>query len=355
MTGHETQDDLLLYALGQLPREAAVRIQNHVSLCSECQEQLHAALAGLGGLGMSATVSPPSHIRGQLMAKVRVAGVEQRRVRRHSRLIWVPVFVSVLLALVLIWRWRDSLLQKNRLAASVAREAALISQLEDLRKKLAESSAGEGSAVSQSQKLRQQLGTSKARESGATAQGEVLQQQLMQSEARESRAATQIKALQQQLGASEARERTTSTNVEALRQQLAASKAQENSFAAQVDALRKAFASPDSRQFPMIQVNSRPLPEGKTIYRAREGTLVFIGSHLKSPPAGKAYVLWLLPASGGPPIAAGTFKPDRAGNASLLVPHLPAAVEANGFAITIEDETGSAKPTPPFLLTSTPS
>lgn len=334
MTGHETQDDLLLYALGQLPREAAVRIQNHVSLCSECQEQLHAALAGLGGLGMSATVSPPSHIRGQLMAKVRVAGVEQRRVRRHSRLIWVPVFVSVLLALVLIWRWRDSLLQKNRLAASVAREAALISQLEDLRKKLAESSAGEGSAVSQSQKLRQQLGTSKARESGATAQGEVLQQQL---------------------GASEARERTTSTNVEALRQQLAASKAQENSFAAQVDALRKAFASPDSRQFPMIQVNSRPLPEGKTIYRAREGTLVFIGSHLKSPPAGKAYVLWLLPASGGPPIAAGTFKPDRAGNASLLVPHLPAAVEANGFAITIEDETGSAKPTPPFLLTSTPS
>jgi anti-sigma-K factor RskA len=66
-------------------------------------------------------------------------------------------------------------------------------------------------------------------------------------------------------------------------------------------------------------------------------------------PPQKAYELWLIPTSGAP-IPAGVFKPDAHGSASVVNPPLPAGAEAKAFAITVENESGSATPTMPIVM-----
>ena len=50
------------------------------------------------------------------------------------------------------------------------------------------------------------------------------------------------------------------------------------------------------------------------------------------------------------PIPAGTFRPDTFGNASVVMPALPAGTSAKGFAVTIENEGGSPTPTSAIIL-----
>ena len=49
-------------------------------------------------------------------------------------------------------------------------------------------------------------------------------------------------------------------------------------------------------------------------------------------------------------MAAGVFKPDEHGNAILMDHPMPEGVEAKAFAITVENESGSDKPTSPIVL-----
>jgi len=57
----------------------------------------------------------------------------------------------------------------------------------------------------------------------------------------------------------------------------------------------------------------------------------------------------------GAPIPAGMFKPDSHGMAMVMNPPLPAGVEAQAFAITIEPEQGSSAPTSPIVMMGTGS
>lgn len=93
-----------------------------------------------------------------------------------------------------------------------------------------------------------------------------------------------------------------------------------------------------------------PEPQGKATYIASKGALVFIASNLEPLQPYKTYELWIIPASGQAPVAAGLFHPDSKGNASVILPQLPAGVEAKAFGVTIEDEGGSSGPTMPILL-----
>jgi anti-sigma-K factor RskA len=94
-----------------------------------------------------------------------------------------------------------------------------------------------------------------------------------------------------------------------------------------------------------------PAPQGKATYVASKGALIFLASNLEPLKPGKTYELWLIPAeAGGSPIAAGTFRPDERGNASVIMPPLPKGVEAKAFGVTVEDEGGAATPTLPILL-----
>jgi len=102
-----------------------------------------------------------------------------------------------------------------------------------------------------------------------------------------------------------------------------------------------ALVDPESQKVELVAAGSKPQPRGKAIYQRRNRSLIFFASNLPTLPAEKIYELWLFPADGGAPIAAGLFKPDAHGNATVVNPPLPEGVQAKNFAVTLEPESGS--------------
>ena len=97
---------------------------------------------------------------------------------------------------------------------------------------------------------------------------------------------------------------------------------------------------PDAQRITLVGAKTAPQPQGKAIYQRRNRNLIFLASNLLPLPTDKIYELWLIPANGGPPIAAGLFKPDAHGSATVVNPPLPEGVEAKNFAVTLEAESG---------------
>ncbi len=98
---------------------------------------------------------------------------------------------------------------------------------------------------------------------------------------------------------------------------------------------------PEATRIELVAAGNKPQPRGKAIYQRRSRNLIFFASNLPPLPAEKIYELWLFPANGGAPIAAGLFKPDARGGATVVNPPLPQGVEAKNFAVTLEPESGS--------------
>jgi hypothetical protein len=90
-------------------------------------------------------------------------------------------------------------------------------------------------------------------------------------------------------------------------------------------------------------------PSGTAIFSPSQKGMMFMASNLGPVPEGKAYELWIIPSTGAP-IAAGVFKPDDHGNAIMMDHKMPEGVQAKAFAITIENQQGSDKPTSPIVL-----
>ena len=106
----------------------------------------------------------------------------------------------------------------------------------------------------------------------------------------------------------------------------------------------------DAVRVTLTRSKQAPAPQGKATYLPEKGSLVFIASNLAPLEPYKTYELWIIPANGQSPIAAGTFHPDSKGDATVLKPDLPKGVVAKAFGVTIEDEGGSRTPTMPILL-----
>ena len=106
---------------------------------------------------------------------------------------------------------------------------------------------------------------------------------------------------------------------------------------------------PDAQRVTLVAVKAPAQPQGKAFYLRKRNSLVFMANNMPALPAQKAYELWLIPMSGNP-IPAGMFKPDARGSATVVNPPLPAGVEAKAFAITVENEGGSATPTMPIVM-----
>ncbi len=100
---------------------------------------------------------------------------------------------------------------------------------------------------------------------------------------------------------------------------------------------------PEATKIELVAVGTKPQPRGKAIYQRRNRNLIFIASNLPPLPADTIYELWLFPAGGGAPIAAGLFKPDAQGSATVVNPPLPEGIEAKNFVVTLEPESGSHK------------
>ncbi len=91
-------------------------------------------------------------------------------------------------------------------------------------------------------------------------------------------------------------------------------------------------------------------PQGRVLYTASTGTLVFLANHLDSLPPGRTYELWLIPSDDRPPIPSGTFRPNTHGDASIVLPSLPRGIEAKAFGVTLEEESGAQSPTLPIVM-----
>jgi anti-sigma-K factor RskA len=98
---------------------------------------------------------------------------------------------------------------------------------------------------------------------------------------------------------------------------------------------------PEAKKVELVAAGNKPQPRGKAIYQRRNRGLIFLASNLPALPREKIYELWLFPANGGAPIAAGLFKPDANGSATVVNPPLPEGVEAKNFVVTLEPESGS--------------
>jgi anti-sigma-K factor RskA len=108
--------------------------------------------------------------------------------------------------------------------------------------------------------------------------------------------------------------------------------------------------APDAQRVTLTTGKTPPAPTAHTVYLADRGALVMEASHLQPVPAGKAYELWVIPASGAAAIPAGTFRPNAEGYASIVLPTIPSGVPAKAFGITVENASGSATPTLPIVL-----
>jgi anti-sigma-K factor RskA len=109
------------------------------------------------------------------------------------------------------------------------------------------------------------------------------------------------------------------------------------------------LTAPDAVHVSLNPQKSPKQPNGTAIFSPSRNRMMFMASNLPQVPAGKAYELWIIPMNGAP-MPAGVFKPDEHGNAMMMDHKMPEGVEAKAFAITVENEEGSDKPTSPIML-----
>jgi anti-sigma-K factor RskA len=137
-----------------------------------------------------------------------------------------------------------------------------------------------------------------------------------------------------------------------LKETLAAASSQAAKSVREMEQLRRIAApilEPEAQRVTLVAVKAPPQPQGKVFYLRSRSSLVLLANNLPALGPRKAYELWLIPTSGAP-IAAGVFKPDAHGSASVVNPPLPTGTEAKAFAITVEDEAGAATPTMPIVM-----
>ncbi|HXY03504.1 MAG TPA: anti-sigma factor [Terriglobales bacterium] len=140
-----------------------------------------------------------------------------------------------------------------------------------------------------------------------------------------------------------------------LQNQVATFRTHNRDLTAELDRLNeevRLLSAPDAVHVSLDPQNAPRHPTGTAIFSPSEKRLMFMATNFLPVPAGKAYELWIIP-SAGPPMPAGMFKPDEHGNGMIMGEKLPEGVVAKAFAITMENESGSDKPTSPILLVGT--
>ena len=116
------------------------------------------------------------------------------------------------------------------------------------------------------------------------------------------------------------------------------------------------LTAPDAQHVLLTTTGKPALPSARAIYLPSKGGLILQASNMGQLTQEWTYELWVIPANGEPPIAAGLFRPDASGSASVVLPQLPAGVQAKAFGVTVERAEGAQQPTLPIILSgSAPS
>jgi anti-sigma-K factor RskA len=116
-------DDLVLYALHELPASDAAEFHEHLKQCAGCRRELEEINSQLAVLALSSVASaPPQRSRERLMRAIKTEPQRVRRVIMH-RPWWsfVPTFAAALLALFGLMLWRENTSLRNRLEATQQR------------------------------------------------------------------------------------------------------------------------------------------------------------------------------------------------------------------------------------------
>jgi anti-sigma-K factor RskA len=291
---HNSPDDLILFALQFLPDEEMAATRQHLLECEACRRQLGWIQGDLASYAMTAGMqAPPSEARERLLRAV-AAEKKERKV--------VPI---------------------QRQAAEPARGDgrgfdAVDSDFSSYEPRLFTMGAEEES--------RRGSGWSWAGWAVAAAVAVAAGLQYRQHQ-----------GLQQQLDSANAK--------------IAAAQAESAKTDAAMRALTGSGATQVALHLPAsVGSPAAVQPYGQAVYIQKTGALVFVASHLDPLAPRKVYELWLLPADKSAPMPAGTFKPDTQGNASVVMPDMPKGVPARGFAVTVEVDGGSPKPTTAAVL-----
>ncbi|MFZ0707819.1 MAG: anti-sigma factor [Candidatus Korobacteraceae bacterium] len=118
---------------------------------------------------------------------------------------------------------------------------------------------------------------------------------------------------------------------------------------AQAQENMRLLLAPDAVHVSLTPQNASHHPSATAIFSPSMQRMTLMASNLPPTPPGKAYELWVIPPMGAP-VNAGVFKPDEHGNAMMLDHAMPIGVEPKTFALTVEDEAGSDKPTSPIVI-----
>jgi anti-sigma-K factor RskA len=132
--------------------------------------------------------------------------------------------------------------------------------------------------------------------------------------------------------------------------QMQAELEQKNKELADARMVRDLLHAPDAKQMVLVTRKTPAQPQMKMIYSPQKGCLLLMASNTPVLPEDKIYELWLLPADGSAPMAAGWFKPDGKGNGMIFHKLKTAGIDAKGFAVTVEPASGSQSPTPPIVM-----
>lgn len=116
----QTTEDLVLYALRELPSEQASEMQRHLDDCPECRRELDAINSDMALLALSTVASAaPQRARQRLLNAVKA---EPRRARtfvmRRPWWTFVPSFAAVLVAAFGLMLWRENVSLRHRLEAA---------------------------------------------------------------------------------------------------------------------------------------------------------------------------------------------------------------------------------------------
>jgi anti-sigma-K factor RskA len=109
------------------------------------------------------------------------------------------------------------------------------------------------------------------------------------------------------------------------------------------------LSAPDTRVFRLVGKGTASDASGRAFFSRTKG-LLFSASKLPPLADGSIYQLWLQ-ARGGP-ASAGLARPMADGSVVAAYDPTTDAPDATGFAVSVEPEDGSAKPTSEFLLTT---
>ena len=126
----------------------------------------------------------------------------------------------------------------------------------------------------------------------------------------------------------------------------------------QVAQLRAALVEKDSliasltgmrtKVIDMVAYNSSD-PMARIFWDQKQQKFIMYASHIKAPPAGRTYQVWLI-ASKGAPISAGTFMPEADGSAIMTAKYPMPPGSLRRIAVTEEPAGGMPAPTGPVVF-----